>query len=732
MPLFLFAALAAGAGARPDTWLEVRTPNFVVISNSNEKAARHVTRQFERMRSVFSRVFPDANLDPATPIVILAVEDKRNLQELVPAVYLRPGQVNLVGFFLHAPEKNYVLVWQNAEGLHPFAPIYHEYTHYVLSSTGEWMPLWLSEGYAEYYENTEIIDNEVRVGKVNAYSVELLERNPLLPLATLLTVDQHSAYYHDEDKGSIFYAESWALTHYLKTKDAQENTHRLLDYLDLVHKKIDSVSAATQAFGDLQQLQADLHKYILNGDYGVVQLPGSTDIDDSLFAVRSLNQTEVDAVRGDFLAYNQRDDDARILLRAVLQDDPANASAHESMGYIAFRQHNYDEARMWYEQALQFDPQSFLAHYYFAASAMKVSKTKKRLPDAAGQASIENSLHAAMKLNPSFAPACYGMGVFLALMGKNYEEAHEWMRKAIAMDPGNVEFRIDDANVLMRMNKSKDAVAALELTLKMTHTPEQTAAVENMLQSAREFDAARARLQHDNVARLQSAKPGVNGATAADHSALTAPRAIYSPEAEYTEQARQARRQGVCVVSLVVGVDGKPSQIVVTKKLGMGLDEKAVEAVSKWRFEPARRYGKPVLIRLNLSLEFKLFGIGSDRFIDLSQKANGGDPAAELELANAFFAGREIPKDETQGAALLERAARDGLAEAQFQMGQRIYGDGNNPDNYVAAYVWYALARRGGVEQSDKMVDEIEARMTPEQLSDARKRVEDSRIGASK
>jgi|SRR5580693_2017617 hypothetical protein len=87
---------------------------------------------------------------PATPIVILAVEDKRNLQELEPSVYLRPGQVNLVGLFLHAPEKNYVLVWQNAEGLHPFAPIYHEYTHFALSRTGEWMPRWLSEGYAEY------------------------------------------------------------------------------------------------------------------------------------------------------------------------------------------------------------------------------------------------------------------------------------------------------------------------------------------------------------------------------------------------------------------------------------------------------------------------------------------------------------------------------------------------------------------------------------------------------
>ena len=54
----------------------------------------------------------------------------------------------------------------------------------------------------------------------------------------------------------------------------------------------------------------------------------------------------------------------------------------------------------------------------------------------------------------------------------------------------------------------------------------------------------------------------------------------------------------------------------------------------------------------------------------------------------------------------------------------RTYGDGNTPDNYVAAYIWYALGQRGGVEQSDKMVYELEAKMSPEQLSEARKKLE--------
>lgn len=67
---------------------------------------------------------------------------------------------------------------------------------------------------------------------------------------------------------------------------------------------------------------------------------------------------------------------------------------------------------------------------------------------------------------------------------------------------------------------------------------------------------------------------------------------------------------------------------------------------------------------------------------------------AEFGLANAFFAGKDIPKDASKGAALLERAARDGLPEAQFQMAERANGTGSNPKTYAAAYVWYALAQR--------------------------------------
>jgi TonB family protein len=215
-------------------------------------------------------------------------------------------------------------------------------------------------------------------------------------------------------------------------------------------------------------------------------------------------------------------------------------------------------------------------------------------------------------------------------------------------------------------------------------------------------------------------------ATSKSADAETPPRAIFSPEAEYTEEARAAKFEGTCVVQLIVGVDGKPSNVVVTKKVGYGMDERAVAAVSKWKFEPGRRNGRPVPSRLSLSLQFKIFGTDTQKYLNLSEKARSGDPAAEFELANAFFEGRDIPKDESQGMALLERAARSGHPQAQFQMGERAYGDGTNPTNYVVAYYWYVQAQRSGAQHADAKVTELESRMTPDQLTEARKRLESS------
>jgi TonB family protein len=88
---------------------------------------------------------------------------------------------------------------------------------------------------------------------------------------------------------------------------------------------------------------------------------------------------------------------------------------------------------------------------------------------------------------------------------------------------------------------------------------------------------------------------------------VTSPVPIFDPDPEYSEEARKLKQQGVVVLWVVIGVDGRPQQMKVQRSLGMGLDEKALEAVSKWRFKPAMRDGKPVPVAVNVEVSFRLY-----------------------------------------------------------------------------------------------------------------------------
>jgi TonB family protein len=88
---------------------------------------------------------------------------------------------------------------------------------------------------------------------------------------------------------------------------------------------------------------------------------------------------------------------------------------------------------------------------------------------------------------------------------------------------------------------------------------------------------------------------------------VSAPRAIATPDPEYSEEARKAKYQGVCVLWLIVGPDGRPRDIKVARTLGMGLDQKAIEAVRQWKFEPAMKDGQPVAVQINVEVNFRLY-----------------------------------------------------------------------------------------------------------------------------
>lgn len=88
---------------------------------------------------------------------------------------------------------------------------------------------------------------------------------------------------------------------------------------------------------------------------------------------------------------------------------------------------------------------------------------------------------------------------------------------------------------------------------------------------------------------------------------VSAPRALYAPDPEYSDEARRAKYQGMVLLWVVVGADGRPHDIRVQRSLGMGLDERAIEAVKQWRFDPSMKDGHPVAVQVNIEVSFRLY-----------------------------------------------------------------------------------------------------------------------------
>jgi TonB family protein len=89
-------------------------------------------------------------------------------------------------------------------------------------------------------------------------------------------------------------------------------------------------------------------------------------------------------------------------------------------------------------------------------------------------------------------------------------------------------------------------------------------------------------------------------------SAESSPEVAYKLEASYTEEARKAGLEGTVAISLFIGEDGVPEDLRVTRRLGLGLDEKAIDAVRQWRFRPALRNGLPFRAPATIEVNFRL------------------------------------------------------------------------------------------------------------------------------
>jgi periplasmic protein TonB len=100
---------------------------------------------------------------------------------------------------------------------------------------------------------------------------------------------------------------------------------------------------------------------------------------------------------------------------------------------------------------------------------------------------------------------------------------------------------------------------------------------------------------------------GIGGGLYHVGGGVSAPSLIFSPDPEFSDEARKAKYQGTVIVRIIIGTDGRVRDAHIQRSLGMGLDEKALDAVHRWKFEPAKKDGQAVAVAVNVEVNFRLY-----------------------------------------------------------------------------------------------------------------------------
>jgi len=495
-------ASASRAENRP-AWIEVRSPNFIVVTNANERQGRRTAYQFEMIRAVFRGSFDKKNSSQEPPVTIVAAKDEKTMKALLPEFWERKGSAHPAGIYLNTADTgaNYIAlqldVTLNQNAYEPFEPVYHEYVHYLTRRAIANSPLWLVEGFAEFYGNIRIESNEVVIGAPSTSHLLLLRQLHLLPLNTLFAVNSSSPYYNEESKASIFYAESWALTHYLTIRDSNDDSHRLWDFLDLLAKGVDQENAARQTIGDPKSLEAALRAYIKNSEFhvGKKALP---KVEENSFYVRGLTDAESLVVRADFMAHDSHYSEAQTMLDEALKLDPKLSAACESMSFISLQQQNLDQATKSAEQAIALNPQSYWGNYYYATSLLRAHQN-----DDESIAKAQASLRTVVKINPAFALAYDMLAYALGLPGSHQDlkEAYSMTLWAVQCEPGNVQYRLRGVQLHEQMGDADNAVRSATFATKMAKTPEEQKAAAEALESAQKFQEYKQKVKEFEAAQ---------------------------------------------------------------------------------------------------------------------------------------------------------------------------------------------------------------------------------------
>lgn len=461
-------------------WVEVRSPNFSVVTDAGEKRGREVAMRFEQMRAVFGALMTNSKVNLPVPLQIVAFRNAKEWRQFAPLFNGKP--IEAAGLFQQGSDRSFILLDMATEN--PWTVVFHEYAHQLMNGNlqGEFAP-WLQEGFAEYFSSIEVDGKEARVGKIPADEYTILQQVGMMKVADLFRVQQNSKIYNENgDHRTTFYAESSIVVHYIFDNRLMLQVGTYFDLRENKHLEVED--AIQQAFGmSASQFDKVLRNYVVSRQYRYYPIPAPANLAPGSYTALALSEVAANAVLAD-VHLHSRDYQERAIgeFQEILKTDPNNSAAYRGLGYAYLQKQDFTKAAEYFRRASQLDTSDPRVHYYNALLMYREGGM-----GGGNQSAMIRELESSLSLDPNFADS-YALLAFAQSTSGDPATALITMRKAITINPRNEHYRLNLANLYLA-NRQPDHAIALLQALRNSADPAVASHAAEMLGQAVQFQA---------------------------------------------------------------------------------------------------------------------------------------------------------------------------------------------------------------------------------------------------
>lgn len=460
--LILTAMTSAPVSAE---WLRLRSPHFVVVGDSSERELRRVVERVEAFREGLVRALPNATVAMPVPMTIIVFGSESGFTPFKPIVDGQPME-RVGGYFMGGEDAHFIAMTL-AQGESAYPTVLHEYTHALLAETLPSAPMWFNEGLAEIYSTYTVRANRrsAVVGAAPEHHVRELQKGPLLPLEQLMGADAHSPLYSRGEHRGMFYAQAWALTHYLLLGNPNRRG-QVGEYLSLLDQGRSVPEAIRQAFRiEPSKLEAELRDYSrlfsLNG-FDVALDPGRQGR--VVMRAERISAAEAATYTVELLARSDRVEEARRVIDELLRANPDLPRGWAALGRLHIRAGRVEEGLPILRRAVAGAPSDAAAAATYARALVEELRAKgmqAAADDREGLDRVGRALDVAAALDPDDAYVTAMQGYVALLEGGRLERARELLEGAVRRAPARQDYQLLLAQVFIEQREWTAAQAIL-------------------------------------------------------------------------------------------------------------------------------------------------------------------------------------------------------------------------------------------------------------------------------